>query len=95
MEFMLIAIAALLTVVIVLLIVLLVRQSKLNRDQEQQNRQMADYLKNFGYEVFDELDAQRDANAAAMQQTGERITPPMSHMRQNLHTCRRYRRGGP
>ena len=55
MEYLLIAIAALLTVVIALLIVLLVRQSKLNRDQEQQNHQFADYLKNFGYDVFDEL----------------------------------------
>ncbi len=84
MEYLLIAITALLIVAIVLLIVLLVRQNRLNHDQEQQNRQMADYLKNFGYEVFDELDAQRDANTAAMQQTGERITAAMAHMSQSL-----------
>ena len=86
MEYLLIAIAALLTVVIALLIVLLVHQSKLNRDQEQQNHQFADYLKNFGYDVFDELDAQRDGNNAAMLQTGERITAAMSHMSQSQTT---------
>ncbi len=83
MEYLLIAIAALLTVVIALLIVLLVRQSKLNRDQEQQNHQFADYLKNFGYDVFDELDAQKDANTAAMQQVGDRINAAMAHMAQS------------
>ena len=86
MEYLLIAIAALLTVAIALLIVLLVRQSKLNRDQEQQNHQFADYLKNFGYDMFDELDAQRDGNNAAMLQTGERITAAMSHMSQSQTT---------
>jgi len=83
MEYLLIAIAALLTVAIALLIVLLVRQSKLNRDQEQQNHQFADYLKNFGYDVFDELDAQKDANTAAMQQVGDRINAAMAHMAQS------------
>ena len=83
MEYLLIAIAALLTVVIALLIVLLVRQSKLNRDQEQQNHQFADYMKNFGYDVFDELDAQKDANTAAMQQVGDRINAAMAHMAQS------------
>ncbi len=86
MEYLLIAIATLLTVAIALLIVLLVRQSKLNRDQEQQNHQFADYLKNFGYDMFDELDAQRDGNNAAMLQTGERITAAMSHMSQSQTT---------
>lgn len=86
MEYLLIAIAALLTVVIALLIVLLVRQSKLNRDQEQQNHQFADYLKNFGYDVFDELDAQKDANTAAMQQVGDRINAAMAHMAQSQTT---------
>ena len=70
-------------VAVVLLIVLLVRQSGMNRDQEQQNHEIADYLKNFGYDVFDELDAQRDANTAAMQQTGGRINAAMSQMGQN------------
>ena len=83
MEYLLIAITALLTVAIVLLIVLLVRQSKLNRDQKQQNHQFADYLKNFGYDVFDELDAQKDANTAAMQQVGDRINAAMAHMAQS------------
>ena len=82
-EYLLIAIIALLVTAIVLPIVLLVRQSRLNRDQEQQTRQLTDYLKNFGYDVFDELDAQRENNTAAMQQTGERITAAMSHMGQS------------
>ena len=83
MEYMMIAILALLIAAIVLLIVLLVRQDRLNRDQEKQNHQVLDYLKNFGYDVFDELDAQRDGNTAAMQQTGERITTAMSQLGQN------------
>ena len=83
MEYLLIAIIALLITAIVLLIVLLVRQNHVTRDQEQQNRQIADYLKNFGYGVFDELDAQREGNTAAMQQTGDRITAAMSHMGQS------------
>lgn len=85
-EYLLIAVLALLTVAIVLLIVLLVRQTRLNRDQEQHNRQITDYLKNFGYDVFDELDAQREGNTAAMQQTGDRITASMSHIGQS-HTA--------
>ncbi len=86
MQYMLIAIISLLVIALMLLIVLLVRQSRLNRDQEHHNRQIADYLKNFGYDVFDELDAQKDGNTAAMQQTGDRITAAMSHMGQS-HTA--------
>ena len=82
-EYLLIAVLALLVTAVVLLIVLLVRQSGMNRDQEQQNHEIADYLKNFGYDVFDELDAQRDANTAAMQQTGDRINTAISQMGQN------------
>lgn len=85
-EYLLIAIIALLVVAVTLLIVLLVRQGHLNRDQEQQNRQMADYLKNFGYDVFDELDAQKANTTAALQQTGERITASMAHMGQTQTT---------
>ena len=83
MEYMLIAIIALLVIAVTLMIVLLVRQNHVTRDQEQQNRQIADYLKNFGYDVFDELDAQRESNTTAMQQTGDRITAAMSHLGQS------------
>ena len=83
MEYMLIAIIALLVIAVTLLIVLLVRQNHVIRDQEQQNRQIADYLKNFSYDVFDELDAQREGNTTAIQQTGDRITAAMSHMGQS------------
>ena len=85
-QYMLMAVLALLCLTVVLLVFLLMRQGRLNREQEQQNRQFADYLKNFGYDVFDELDAQRDASAAAMQQTGDRITAAMAHMGQNQTT---------
>ncbi len=85
-EYLLFAIGGLLVVAVALLIMLLVRQGRLNRDQEQQNRNIADYLKNFGYDVFDELDAQRANSTAAMQQTGERITAAMSHMGQSQTT---------
>ena len=85
-EYLLIGVLALLTVAVALLIALLVRQGRLNREQDQQNRRMADYLKNFGYEVFDELDAQRDSNAAALQQTGDRITASMAHLGQSQTT---------
>ena len=85
-EYLLIAIIALLLVAVTLLIVLMVRQGRLNRDQEQHNRQIADYLKNFGYDVFDELDAQKVNNTAALHQTGERITAAMAHMGQSQTT---------
>ena len=85
-EYLLIAIIALLVIAVTLLIVLLVRQGRLNHDQEQHNRHIADYLKNFGYGVFDELDAQQADNIAAMQQTGERITAAMAHMGQSQTT---------
>ena len=85
-EYLLIAIIALLVIAVTLLIVLLVRQGRLNHDQEKHNHQIADYLKNFGYGVFDELDAQQADTIAAMQQTGERITAAMAHMGQSQTT---------
>ena len=83
MEYMLLTIIALLLVAVVLLVVVLLRQRSLTHLQEQQNRRISDYLQQFGYEVFDELDAQRADNTAAMQQTGDRITAAMSHMGQS------------
>ena len=85
-EYLLMAALVMLAAIIVLLVVLLVRQSGLKRDQDQQYRQMADYLKNFGYDVFDELDAQRDGNNASMQQVGDRVTAAMSHIGQSQTT---------
>ncbi len=86
MEYILIAMLILLIIVAVLLIVLLVRQSRLTREQDAQNRRIADYLRQFGYEVFDELDAQRADSIATLQQTGDRITAAMSHMGQSQTT---------
>ena len=82
-EYLLIGILALLAVAVAMLIALLVRQSRLNREQDQQNRRMADYLKNFGYEVFDELDTQRADSLSTLQQTGDRITASMSSLSQS------------
>ncbi len=85
-EYLLFAIGGLLVVAIALLIVLLMRQSRLNREQDQQNRNIADYLKNFSYDVFDELDTQRADNLSTLQQTSDRITAAMSHMGQSQTT---------
>ena len=85
-DYFLIGIASLLFIAIALLIALLVRQNRLTREQDQQNRRIADYLKNFGYEVFDELDAQRAENLSTLQQTGDRITASMSHLGQSQTT---------
>ena len=86
MEYMLFAIIALLIVVVVLLIVLIVRQRHLTQVQDQQNRRIADYLQQFGCEVFDELDAQRAESLSTLQQTSDRITAAMSHMGQSQTT---------
>ena len=85
-EYLLIAILALLAVAVALLIVVIVRQRNLTQTQDQQNRRIADYLQQFGYEVFDELDAQRADNLSTLQQTGDRITASMSHMGQGQTT---------
>ena len=85
-EYLLIGVLALLVIAIALLIALLARQSRLNREQDQQNRRIADYLKNFGYEVFDELDAQRADSLSTLQQTGDRITASMTHLSQSQTT---------
>ncbi len=82
MEYMLIAIIALLAVAVGLLIAVLVRQQGANKAQDQQNRQISDYLQQFGYEVFDELDAQRAENLSTLQQSGDRINAAMSQMGQ-------------
>ncbi len=86
MEYMLLAVIGLLAAVIGLLIALLVRQQNITKAQDQQNRQISDYLQQFGYEVFDELDAQRAENASTLQQSGDRITAAMSHMGQGQTT---------
>ena len=67
MENILIPIAiALLVVVAVLLIVLLVRQNRLIHAQERHQHQQNQYLQNLAYDLFDELDRQRDEHAAAL-----------------------------
>ncbi len=82
MEYMLIAIIALLAVAVGLLIAVLVRQHGGSKAQDQQNRRISDYLQQFGYEVFDELDAQRAENLSTLQQSGDRISAAMSQMGQ-------------
>lgn len=86
MEYMLIAVIALLAVAVALLLVVIVRQRNLTAAQEQQNRRISEYLQQFASDVFDELDAQRADSLAALQQTGDRITASMSHMGQSQTT---------
>ncbi len=86
LEALLYGVLALLAVAIALLTAVLVRQGKLNRAQDAQHRKVSDYLQNFGYELFDELEAQRAANQTGMQQTGDRITAIMSQMGQGQTT---------
>ncbi|MBP3636760.1 MAG: DNA recombination protein RmuC [Clostridia bacterium] len=57
---------ALLFIAVILLIVLLVRQGRTLRAQEQHQHQQAQYLQNMAYELFDELDHQRDEHASAL-----------------------------
>ncbi len=85
-DYLLIGAVVLLLTAVALLIAILVRQSRLTREQDQQNRHIADYLQQFGYEVFDELDAQRADNQAALQRTGDSLTASMSHMGQSQTT---------
>ncbi len=85
-EYLLIAVLALLAVAVALLIVVILRQRSVAHAQDQQNRRIADYLQQFGYEVFDELDAQRADNLSTLQQTSDRITAAMSHLGQNQTT---------
>lgn len=86
MEYMLIAVIALLTVAVALLLVVIVRQRNLTAAQEQRNRRLSEYLQQFAGDVFDELDAQRADSLSALQQTGDRITASMSHMGQSQTT---------
>ena len=85
-DYLLIGIASLLFIAIAMLIALLARQNRLTREQDQQNRRIADYLQQFGYEVFDELDAQRADSLSTLQQTGDRITASMAHLGQSQTT---------
>ncbi len=59
-------ILALLAVVAILLIVLLVRQNRSLNEQKQHQQKQAQYLQNLAYDLFDELDHQRDEHAAAL-----------------------------
>ncbi len=79
-EYLLLAALLMLAVAIALLIAVVVRQGHATARQMENNRHISDYLQNFGYEVFDELDAQRDGNVAAMRKTGESITGAMAQM---------------
>ncbi|MBP3452544.1 MAG: DNA recombination protein RmuC [Clostridia bacterium] len=67
MENILILIAiALLAVVTILLIVLLTRQNHSLHEQKHHQQQQNQYLQNLAYDLFDELDHQRDEHAAAL-----------------------------
>ncbi|MBQ8200573.1 MAG: DNA recombination protein RmuC [Clostridia bacterium] len=83
MDYLLLIVIALLLAVIIMLMVLLFRQRELTDTQDQQNRQLSAYLQQLGYDLFDELDAQRTQNAEELSRTGDRLTASMSQLGQS------------
>lgn len=83
MEYLMIAIIALLAVVVVMQIVLLVRQSSVNARQDQKNQQLSAFLQRFGDDVFDELNAQWNASMEELQRMSDRQSAAQSQLGQN------------
>ncbi len=65
-QYLFFAILVLLVVVAALLIVLLVRQNHSLQEQKSHQHQQSQYLQDLAYDLFDELDRQRDEHAAAL-----------------------------
>ena len=65
-QYLFFAILVLLVVVAALLIVLLVRQNRSLQEQKSHQHQQSQYLQDLAYDLFDELDRQRDEHAAAL-----------------------------
>ncbi len=83
MEYMMIAIIALLAAVLIMQIVLLVRQGRSRSRQERRDQQLAGYLQRFGDDVFDELNAQWNASMEELQRMGDRQTTAQSQLSQS------------
>ncbi len=65
-QYLIYAIVALLVLVAVLLIVLLAKQNRSLQAQKSHQHAQDQYLQNLAYDLFDELDRQRDEHAAAL-----------------------------
>lgn len=82
-EYYLLGMCALLLIVLILLTVLLIRQGALNRRLSQQRQHFSEELRQLGYEIFDELDAQRNNSHATIQQLGDRVSAGMAQIGQS------------
>ena len=80
MEYMLIAIIALLAAVLVMQIVLMMRQRETADRQEQENRQTTTFLRQFGDDVFDELNTEWNATMEELQRMNDRQTVTQSQL---------------
>jgi len=84
MENILILIAvALLAVVMILLIVLLARQGRSLRTQKDHQHQQSQYLQNLAYDLFDELDHQRDEHASALSEGNANLLNTLTQLGQS------------
>ena len=77
------AAAALMAVAVALLIVLLARQSRLVREQRQGQHQQSDMLQRMAYDLFDELDHQRDEHAAALSEGNAALLNTLTQLGQS------------
>ncbi|MGN0793678.1 MAG: DNA recombination protein RmuC [Aristaeellaceae bacterium] len=83
MEYMLIAIIALLAAVLVMQIVLMVRQREVSDAQEKQNRRQSADLQRFANDVFDELSAEWNATMEELQRMSDRQSAAQSQLSQS------------
>jgi len=86
MEYMMIAVIALLAAVLVMQIVLMIRQREVNEKQDKQNRQLSAYLQRFGDDVFDELSAEWDETMQELQRMSDRQSASLSQLGQGQTT---------
>jgi len=76
-------ILALLALVAVLLIVLLVRQNRSLQEQKSHQQAQDQYLQNLAYDLFDELDHQRDEHAAALSEGNANLLNTLTQLGQS------------
>ena len=82
-DILMLAAAALMVVAVVLLIILLARQSRLEREQRQGQHQQSDMLQRLTYDLFDELDHQRDEHAAALSEGNAALLNTLTQLGQS------------
>jgi len=82
-QYMIFTILALLALVAVLLIVLLVRQNRSLQEQKSHQQAQDQYLQNLAYDLFDELDHQRDEHAAALSEGNANLLNTLTQLGQS------------